>query len=67
MGEVTLLSEQGRPLALQNPWGEGAVVVDDSGGRPQTLRGAVLRLPTRPGHTYRFRPEQNPDNKTIKK
>lgn len=67
VGEVTLLSEQGRPLALQNPWGEGAVVVSDSGGRPQTLRGAVLRLSTQPGHTYTFRPEQNPDNKTIKK
>ncbi|MBQ7180458.1 MAG: hypothetical protein IJR87_04110 [Bacteroidaceae bacterium] len=60
VGDVSLLSERGRPLVLQNPWGDAPVIVEDSGGREQTVGGTILRLPTLSGHTYRLRPATQP-------
>ena len=56
VGEVTLLSEQGRDLTMQNPWGEAPVIVEASGDGKQMLQGSLIQMKTTPGRTYRIRP-----------
>lgn len=58
IGNVSLLSERGTPLSMQNPWPGKVVEVTASGGRKQLVEGPVLHLETSPGSTYRFRPER---------
>lgn len=54
IGPVTLFSEQGRELVMDNPWGDRSVTVESSTGETQTLQGNRFRMPTAAGVTYRF-------------
>lgn len=55
IGEVTLLSEQGAPLTMLNPWPGQDVEITASGGKKQLAGGPVLHLETSPGSTYLFK------------
>jgi hypothetical protein len=60
VGEVTLLSEQGRDLTMQNPWGDVPVMVQASSGQKQTVQGSLIRMKTVSGLTYHFQPVYAP-------
>ena len=47
--DVTILSEQGRPCVLQNPWPGRAVRIMTEGKPAQTVRGDRLTFATAPG------------------
>lgn len=51
---LSLFSEKGRPLILQNPWGNGKVVVSDANGEEKILEGERLTMDTEAGQTYTF-------------
>lgn len=51
---VTLISEKGRPLALQNPWPDKQVDIIDNGSFKGTVQGAVINMKTKAGHRYDF-------------
>ncbi len=53
--KITILSEKGRDLNLQNPWNE-TVEVKVSGGRKLIVDGDFIRMKTEAGKTYTFRP-----------
>lgn len=53
---VELLSEKGRDLVLQNPWGSQDVEVTASSGTKQVCQGERIALKTVAGETYRFQP-----------
>ena len=59
IGEVTLLSEQGAPLTMLNPWPGQDVEITASGGKKQLAGGPVLHLETSPGSTYLFKNRDN--------
>ncbi|MEK7407638.1 MAG: DUF5703 domain-containing protein [Acidobacteriota bacterium] len=46
---VELLSQAGAECRLRNPWGEGPVTLHRDGKASETLRGSLLRFPTRRG------------------
>ena len=52
--EVTLFSEKGRDLTLQNPWKGRDVEVRTKGGGKQVLSGDRIRMKTQEGATYTF-------------
>ena len=56
IGPVTIISEQGRPLVLQNPWKDKAVKITSKAGESTTQRGDKLTLTTQQGVTYTFTP-----------
>ena len=60
VGEVALLSEQGRDLTMQNPWGDVPVMVKASNGQKQTVQGSLIRMKTVSGLTYHFQPVTAP-------
>ena len=51
VGTVTILSEQGRPLTLENPWSGCKVTVSKNGKKPRTMSGDMLKIRTKPGQT----------------
>lgn len=53
---VTLISEQGRPLTLLNPWPLCKVSVITKGKKNKVLEGTYIQLDTEAGTTYRFVP-----------
>lgn len=60
-GEVQpfrILSEQGRLLVLQNPWGKEKVKITSSDGKDIQLEGERLSISTHPNVTYRFEREE---------
>lgn len=48
---VKVLSEQGRPLVLENPWPGCKVSVSRNGRKARTFSGELLRIRTRAGRT----------------
>lgn len=54
IGPVTITSEQGRPLVLQNPWGGKSVKITSTSGDDIIQEGAQLSVSTHPGETYFF-------------
>lgn len=50
-GDVKLLSEQGRPCKMENPWPGQTVLVRHSNGRTEELQGDFLEFLTRKGET----------------
>ena len=62
IGNVTLLSERGTLLSMQNPWPGREVEITGPGGRKQIVGGEILKVETTPGSTYRFR-AKNPDRR----
>ncbi|MBQ6286311.1 MAG: hypothetical protein IJK73_01470 [Bacteroidales bacterium] len=54
IGEVTLFSEKGRDLTLQNPWKGRDVEERTKGGGKQVLSGDRIRMKTQEGATYTF-------------
>lgn len=54
---VTIESEQGRKLCLQNPWPLMNVLVD-SNGKQTEMSGKYLEISTTPGTIYRFTPRK---------
>ncbi|HAC20702.1 MAG TPA: hypothetical protein DCF91_01230, partial [Porphyromonadaceae bacterium] len=56
IGPVTITSEQGRPLVLQNPWHGRAVRIISKTGESTVQRGDKLSLSTQQGTTYTFTP-----------
>jgi hypothetical protein len=58
-GEVIALSvfsEKGRELTLQNPWKNRPVKVKESGGSEQTYEGEFLKIGTKLNTGYTFSP-----------
>lgn len=56
---VTIESEQGRKLCLQNPWPAATVMVEENGKPAGEVSGEYLEFSTKPGGTYRFSPKAN--------
>ncbi|MGL5618518.1 MAG: glycosyl hydrolase family 95 catalytic domain-containing protein, partial [Tannerellaceae bacterium] len=54
IGPVTITSEQGRPLVLQNPWHGKSVKITSTSGDHIIQEGAQLSVSTHPGETYFF-------------
>ena len=52
---VTLESQAGAECRIHNPWGEAAVDLYRDGRKSETLRGAMLRFPTRAGERIALR------------
>ncbi len=52
---VDVVSEAGARLRLHNPWGERTCTVLHGDGSSETVRGAVLEVPTREGERISFR------------
>ena len=48
---VTIHSEKGRDLEIENPWGEKPVVVQRNGKAAESLKGKIFRIQTKPGET----------------
>lgn len=54
IGPVTITSEQGRPLVLQNPWHGKSVKITSTSGDHIIQEGVQLSVSTHPGETYFF-------------
>jgi hypothetical protein len=52
---VIVESQGGAECRMYNPWPESAVAVAREGGQAETLRGALLRFPTRKGERITLR------------
>jgi len=52
--QVTIVSEQGRPLFFENPWPGSKVSVSRNGRRARTYSGEVLKIKTKPGQTLQI-------------
>jgi hypothetical protein len=58
-GEVTDLSihsEQGRVLNLQNPWKDKKIRIKKIGGDEKSYEGDRIKIPTEPKATYHITP-----------
>jgi hypothetical protein len=56
IGEVTLVSEKGRDLTLQNPWKGREVKIKGPGAEKSNVQGEFICMKTEAGGVYRFRP-----------
>ena len=54
IGEVELLSEQGRPCRMENPWPGRTLLVRHSDGRTEKLQGDFVEFPTRKNEKLRI-------------
>ena len=54
IGEVELLSEQGRPCRMENPWPGRTVLVRHSDGRIEKLQGDFVEFPTQKNERLRI-------------
>lgn len=51
---VTVRSEKGRVLEIENPWNQGTVVIERNGKPAENLSGKVLSIRTKPGEIIRL-------------
>lgn len=51
-GDVTLVSEQGRELVMENPWPDQEVEVKAPGGKRLSFKEDMIKMPTVPGGRY---------------
>ncbi len=51
---LTLVSEKGRDLTLQNPWKGKKVEITDPVAGKRTVDGDFIKMKTEAGQTYRF-------------
>ncbi len=54
IGEVELLSEQGRPCKMENPWGEKSVLVRHSNGKMEEFQGRFVEFNTQKGEILKI-------------
>lgn len=53
---LTVFSEKGRDLTLQNPWGDEKVAVKNKAIGEKMMEGEYITMKTEAGETYRFMP-----------